>query len=185
MYKAVGKIWMFTLGLLCVLVVWCGKVSPINNDEFELFVSDFSIKYGGKVELEKVYLNDSDLSDILELYQETWDNISYRDSLLVAEKYDQWLWVNAFVQQNLDSLEVQGLSLNNIKKTQIWINKNWEKINSVLVEYEITKWFISSVPLLYMSQLFISRNNGIILFSYMTENSSARSYASDMFKNIK
>ena len=185
MYKVVKKIWIFALGLLCLLSMWCGNKSSNVNNEIELFVSGFSVKYDGNVKLEKVYLNDSDLSEIIELYQETWSKIDYKDSLLVAEKYDQWLWVNAFVQQNLDSLEVQGLSLDNIKKTQIWINKKWNKIGGVLVEYEITKWFISSVPLLYMSQLFIPGNDSIILFSYMTESSSAHSYASNMLKNVK
>ena len=178
------RLWIFILWVLCFLLVWCGKTSSVSN-QIDLSVSNFSVKYDGKVKLEKVYLKDTDLSEILQLYQETWNNVGYKDSLLVAEKYDQWLWVNAFVQQNLDTLEVQWLSIDNVKKNQIWINKNWKTINGVLVEYEITKWFISTVPVLYMSQLFIPENNGMIMFSYMTENSSARSYASNMLKNVK
>lgn len=184
MYKLERKLWIFVLGLLCFLIVWCGKSSSSSN-QIDLSVWDFSVGYEGKVKLEKVYLNNSDLSEILELYQETWNNTDYSDSLLVAEKYDQWLWINAFVQQNLDTLEVQWLSIDNVKKTQIWINKKWKILNSVLVEYEITKWFISTVPRLYMSQLFIPQSDSVVLFSYMTENSSARSYASNMLKNIK
>lgn len=179
------KIWILNLLFLSFCLVWCGSTSSGVWGGISLVVSDFSVNYDWKVRLEKVYLNSTDSEDILELYQETWSNVGYVDSLLVAEKYDQWLWVNSFVKQNLDSLEIQWLSLENIDKTQILINKKWKQVNGVLVEYEISKWFISKVPVLYMSQLFIPNNDSIILFSYMSESSSARSYASNMFKNVK
>lgn len=184
MYRILKKIWIFTLRGLLFFVVWCGNTSSVDS-ELDISVFDFSLTYNGNVNLEKVYLNDTDLSEILELYQETWSKVEYKDSLLIAQKYDQWLWINSFVQHNLDTLEVQWLLLDNIKKYQILLNKDWKEVNSVLVEYEILEWFISTVPVLYMSQLFIPENNWVILISYMTENSSARSYASKMFKNIK
>lgn len=180
-----NRLWVCLMWLLCFLLIWCAENSNTISNQIDLSVLGFSAKYSGKVKLEKVYLNDSDLSEILSLYQETWNNSDYKDSLLIAEKYDQWLWVNTFVQQNLDTLEIQWLSLDKVKKNQIIINKNWKDINAVLVEYEITKWFISTVPKLYMSQLFIPGDNSIILFSYMTESSSARWYASTMFRKIK
>ncbi len=184
MFLTLKKVWIISLCLICFSLLWCGK-SIGGSDEIELSVSDFSIVYDGKVNLEKMYLNDSDSEEILELYQETWSSIDYKDSLLIAEKYDLWLWVNTFVQQNLDTLEIQWLTLDNINKKQLIINKKWNDINCVLVEYEITEWFVSSVPILYMSQLFIPRKDSIILFSYMTESSSARWYASNVFINVE
>lgn len=178
------KYWIFTLLLLCFFIIWCGNSENL-SDEIELSIAGFSIDYKWKVSLEKVYLNNSDSDEILELYHETWSDIGYIDSLLIAEKYDQWLWINAFVQQNLDTLEAQWLSIDNVKKTQVWINKKWKNVNCVLVEYEINKWFISSVPVLYMSQLFIPNNDSVTLLSYMTENSSARNHVTNSFKNVK
>lgn len=177
-------VWFLSVCFMSFLLAWCGK-SIGGSGEIALSVSDFSIEYDSKIKLEKVYLNESDTVEVSELYQETWSNVWYKDSLLIAEKYDLWLWVNTFVQQNLDTLEAQWLTLENINKKQLLVNKKWNDIICVLVEYEITKWFISDVPVLYMSQLFVPWNDSIIMFSYMTESSSARWYASSMFKNVK
>ena len=145
----------------------------------------FSLEYNKNIDLEKVPLRTSDLDEIIDLYQEVWDSSEYRDSLLIAEKYAQWLWANAFAQDNLDMLEEQWLTLSDIKKTQIALNKYGEKINVVLVEYTITEWLINDLPLLYISQLFIPKDNDMILMSYITENKSSHVSALDMFKKIK
>ena len=108
----------------------------------------------------------------------------YRDSLLVAEKYANWVWANVFIKDNLEVLEKQWLYLSDISKKQIWLNKKWENINAVLLEYEITEWLISEIPLLYVSQLFIPDENSMVMLSYITESTSSRSSASNMFKNI-
>lgn len=172
--------------LFWVMLTWCGNSWNIDSNwGFSIKNSWFSLEYNWNVELEWVLLNDEDLNEILALYQETWTNIDYKDSLLIAEKYSWWRGVNTFVQENLDMLEEQWLELDNIKKSQIPIVKNGEKINWVLVEYEIVEWFINKIPKLYISQLFVIQKENIILFSYITENRKACNYATEMFKNIK
>ena len=104
---------------------------------------------------------------------------------LIAEKYAQWLWANAFAQDNLDMLVDQWLTIEGIQKTQVWLHKYWDKVNAVLVEYTITEWLIDELPLLYVSQLFIPKDNDIILMSFVTENKSSHLSAVNMFKNIK
>ena len=126
-----------------------------------------------------------DLSEIVDLYQEEWDDILYRDSLLIAQKYSQWLWINTFAQENLDVLEDQWLVLSNIDKKQIIIEKEWEKVNIVLVEYEIIEWLIPEIPRLYLSQLFIPEWGNVWLVSFITENLSSRNIVSKAFQRIK
>ena len=135
--------------------------------------------------MEKVELNKDDLPEIIWLYQETWENIWYKDSLLIAEKYALWMWVNAFAKKNLDWLEHQWLSLSDINKNQIWIKSNSWDINGVLIEYNIISWFNEVVPILYLSQLFIPYWENVILYSYVTEDKNSRANASNMFKSIK
>ena len=77
------------------------------------------------------------------------------------------------------------MTLSNINKTQIWFKKAWEDINAVLVEYEITKWLIADIPLLYVSQLFVPKDYDMVLMSYITEDKQSHLNASKMFKNIK
>ena len=72
-----------------------------------------------------------------------------------------------------------------MKKTQIWLKKRWERINAVLVEYQIKKWLVDDIPLLFVSQLFIPKDKDMILMSYITEDQSSHLNASNMFKNIK
>jgi len=182
------------LKILCAVLIclfanlilsWCWD-SPANTDNVLLEVNWFNLTYNSKkTKLEKVWLKTDDLGEIVDLYQEVWENLEYRDSLLVAEKYAQWLWANAFAQDNLESLQNQWLAISNIKKTQIWFEKKWKKIYAVLIEYEITQWLVDDLPLLYVSQIFVPMDNDMILMSYITENKSSRSNASDMFKNIK
>ena len=168
--------------LSCFLLIWCGSRSSVEN-RISIDVWDFSLEYAWNVQLSKVTLNKDDLSEITELYQEVWEDLEYRDSLLIAEKYAKWLWINAFVQDNLDILTQQWLELSNLKKTQIWLK--WKKLNAVLVEYKITEWFIGEIPVLYMSQLFVPDWENVILLSFITENLSSANSASNMFKNIK
>ena len=156
------------------------------NNSFSIDIYWFQLKYNGSTKLEWVPLKTDDLDEIIGLYQEVWDNLKFKDSLLIAERYAQWLWANAFAQGNLDTLKEQGLVISNIKKTQIWIEKDWEKVNAVLIEYEITEWLINDIPLLYVCQLFLPKdNNDMILISFITENKSSHLNAVNMFKNIK
>ena len=147
----------------------------------------FTLNYDGNINLERVWLKTDDMDEIIDLYQEVWDedDVWYRDSLLIAEKYAQWLWTNAFAQRNLDTLNDQWLTLSEVEKTQIRIEKNWKKINATLVEYRITEWLIDKIPLLYVSQLFVPDDNNMILMSYITEDKYSYLSASKMFKNIK
>lgn len=171
---------------VCVFISlsWCWN-SLSWEHVFSTNVYWFDLKYNGNIELERVQLKDDDLDEILDLYQEVWENVDYRDSLLIAEKYAQWLWPNAFVQDNIDTLKTQWLTVSNVEKTQIKLVKDKNKINLVLVEYEITKWLIEDIPLLYVSQLFIPDEENIILMSFITEDKSSHLSASNMFKNIK
>jgi hypothetical protein len=167
---------------LSFLLIWCWSSW---GDSFSINEYGFELNYDWKVKLEKIQLKADDMEEIIDLFQEVGEDLVYRDSLLIAEKYSQWLWTNAFTQDNLDALEDQWLTLSNIEKTQIWFEKNWEKINAVLVEYEITKWLINDIPLLYVSQLFVPNEENIVLMSFITEDKSSRLSASRMFKNIK
>ena len=177
-------LWIFIVIVCCLSLIWCWNSWTWDNS-LSLNIYWFELLYSGKIELEKVPLKADDLDEISDLYQEVWNNTEYRDSLLIAERHAQWLWANAFVEDNLDTLENQWLSLSNIKKTQIRFEKQWEKINSVLVEYEITKWLIDEIPLLYVSQLFIPSGESMVLISFISEDQSSRLNVSNMFKNIK
>jgi hypothetical protein len=128
---------MFSV-LACFLLVWCGDLG--NKNKLVLNVWNFELDYVWNVKLSRVALKTDDLSDVIDLYQEEWDDIWYRDSLLIAKSYSQRLWINAFAQQNLDVLEDQWLVLSNVSKDQISIECEWDKINAVLVEYEIIEW---------------------------------------------
>lgn len=175
--------WFLFLFLACVLLSWCWWDDNWSGG-FSLNVYWFYLNYGWGNGLERVALKTDDLDDIIDLYQEPWDNSDFKDSLLIAEKYSE-LWVNAFSQSNLDNLKEQWLTLSNIKRTQIWLKKYWKDINAVLVEYDIDEWFINEIPVLFVSQLFIPNGNNIVLMSFVTENKSSRSGASNMFKNIR
>ena len=187
------KIWKYYLRILFVvlfvsvgfLLIWCWD-SWDKNATSSINVGWFELHYNGGIKFEKVRLKADDLDEIDDLFQEVWsDSSDFKDSLLIARKYNQWMWVNAFAQDNLDTLKDRGLTLSKIEKTQIWIEKHWEKINAVLVEYEITQWLVDEIPLLYVSQLFIPQNKDMILMSFITENHSSQSSASSMFKNVK
>jgi len=165
------------------LLVWCGGWS--NKNELAFNVWDFELEYAWTAKLSKVALKTDDLGEIVDLYQEEWDDISYRDSLLIAQKYSQWLWINTFAQENLDVLEDQWLVLSNINKKQIITEREGEKINVVLVEYEIVEWLIPEIPRLYLSQLFIPDWSNVWLVSFITENLSSRNNVSRLFQRIK
>ena len=169
--------------LCCFLLVWCWN--NWNNNELVVNVGGYILEYEWNVWLSKVALKTDDLSEIVDLYQEEWEDVWYRDSLLIAQRYSQWLWINAFVEWNLDVLEDHELTLSNIKKKQIFLEKEWKEINAVLVEYEITEWFIEEVPKLYFSQLFIPEWTNVWLISFITENSSSRNNMSKAFKQMK
>lgn len=167
--------------LLPLILIWCGSENN-NTNQFTIDISWHELTYNWNQNFERVALKTDDLDEITDLYQEIWDNVWYRDSLLIAEKYNQWLWVNAFAQNNLDTLYERWLTISNLEKIQIWLNNNE---NAVLVNYEITEWFISEVPVLYVSQLFIPDGNNIKLVSFISEDSSSRWHAINMFKKIQ
>ena len=168
----------------CFPLSWCWN-SWSGDDIFSINEHWFNLNYNGNIKFERLQLKTNDLDEIIDLYQEAWDDLKYRDSLLFAEKYSQWLWANAFAQGNLDNLVAQWLTISGIKKIQISLKKYWENINMVLVEYEISKWLINDIPLLYVSQLFVPQGENILLMSFITEDKSSRSSVSNMFKNIK
>ena len=168
----------------CLSLIGCwGSLSE--STSFSTKILWFDLNYDGNIDFERVWLKNDDMDEILDLYQEVWDGIWFRDSLLIAEKYAQWLWSNAFAQRNLDTLNDQWLTLSEIKKTQIRMEKNWENTNATLVEYQITEWLIDKIPVLYVSQLFVPKDNIMLLMSYITEDKSSYLSASKMFKNIK
>jgi len=170
--------------LVSFLLSWCWS-SWYKSASFSENIYWYDLDYNWDIQLERVWLKTDDLDEIVDLFQEVWDDVWYRDSLLIAERYAQWLWVNAFAQDNLDTLQSQWLVLSDIQKTQIWFGKNWKNSNSVLIEYEITNWLIDDIPVLYISQLFVPKGDDIILMSYITEDKSSCLSASQMFKNIK
>lgn len=171
--------------VLCgFLLVWCWDGGGGKNT-LDIDVWGVTLNYVWNVELSKVNLKIDDIDEIVDLYQEVWDDVWYRDSLLIAKKYNQWLWINAFVQENLDVLEDHELVLSNINKEQIAPQINWKETNAVLVEYEIVEWFVEEIPRLYISQLFIPDWNMVLLMSFITENSSSRNNMSKAFKQIK
>ena len=172
--------------VVCLFLNWCWNSWDWSSDS-SVSIYWFDLEYDKNINLEKVHLMTDDLDEIVDLYQEVWEssNSEYRDSLLIAEKYAQWLWANAFAQDNLDMLVDQWLTIEGIQKTQVWLHKYWDKVNAVLVEYTITEWLIDELPLLYVSQLFIPKDNDIILMSFVTENKSSHLSAVNMFKNIK
>ena len=171
--------------LACFLLIWCWNNNSSYDKQSSINVAWYFLSYNWNVNLESLSIKKDDPEDILAIYQEVWDNLTYRDSLLIAEAYSQWIWINAFAQSNLDTLINNWLTITDIKKTQIWIKKNWKKENAVLLEYKITDWLISSIPVLYVNQLFIPDTNSVILMSYISDEAWASKSASEMFKNIK
>lgn len=175
--------WLIFWFFCCFLLSWCWDSWEWNSN-FSENVYWYELNYNGKVQLERVFLNKDDLEEIVDLFQEVWNDVWYRDSLLIAEKYAQWLWINAFVQDNLDTLEWQWLTLSNVQKYQIWLHKNKERFGCVLVEYEITHWLVSEFPLLYVSELFIPHGDNVLFMSFITENQASHLSALDMFKSV-
>lgn len=169
--------------LACFLLGWCGGWD--NKNKFAVNVWNFELDYVWDVKLSKVALKTDDLDEIVDLYQEEWDDTLYKDSLLIAKRYSQWLGIGAFVQENLDSLEENGLTLSNINKKWVQIDKDGENINLVLVEYEISDWLIEELPLLFLSQLFIPDWNEVWLVSFISDNLSSRKSMSNSFKKIR
>ena len=163
---------------------WCWK-SLVSENNLTISTCWSELNYNGDVKLEKVYLKNDDLKEIVDLYQEIWDNSAYKDSLLIAENFAQWLWANAFAQNNINTLKNNWLTLSDIERTQIKLAKNWKIIYSVMMEYEITEWLITGVPLLYVSQLFIPCEKNIVLLSFITEDLTSHLQASKMLKSIK
>lgn len=178
-------LWLILWLLVSFLLSWCWWNSWTWKVGFSENVYWYDLNYNGKTNLERVWLRNDDLEEIVDLFQEVWDDVWYRDSLLVAEKHAQWLWVNAFAQDNLDTLQEQWLTLLNIQKTQVWLKSKGKKVNGVLVEFEITQWLVSEIPLLYVSELFIPRGDDILLMSFITESHVSHLSALDMFKNIE
>ena len=168
--------------IVCFFLAGCGDSASTNNIIEAWW---YYLEYGNKIKLEKISLSSDDMEEITQLYQEVWEVTSYKDSLLIAEKYARWLWMNAFAQENLDTLETQWLKLDNIKKTQISLIKNRNKLNAVLVEYEIIEWLVPEVPVLYVSELFVPSDTNVLFFSFITESQSVHKAASNMFKSIK
>jgi len=177
-------LWIIFWFFLCLSLSWCWD-SWLWTDSLSVSSHWFDLNYNGNSKFERVSLKTDDLDEIVDLYQEVWDGVWYRDSLLIAEKYAQWFWANAFAQKNLDTLVNQWLTLSDINKTQIRLNKYWNNIYAVLVEYKIENWLLDEIPVLYVNQLFIPDDKNIILMSFITENKSSSSSASNMFKNIK
>lgn len=176
---------LIVLGFITYIsLAWCWN-SGNWNSSFSTSIYWFDLNYNWKTKFERVALKNDDIDNIIDLFQEIWNWAEFKDSLLIAEKFSQWLWVNAFLEENLDTLRNQWLIPENVKKTQITLNKYWENLNAVLVEYEINEWFIEEIPKLYFSQFFMPNDNNIVMMSFITENESSHSNASNMFKNIK
>lgn len=171
------------ISFVCLALIWCGSGENYEN-QFTVNVAWYDLVYNWNVELWKVALMADDSNEIVDLYQEVWDDVWYRDSLLIAWKSAQWLWVNAFAQDNLDTLESQWLTISDIKKTQIKLENNSENIDAVLVDYKVTEWLAEEIPLLYVSQLFVQDGYNIKLISFVTEDTSSHSSAVRMLKNI-
>ncbi len=173
--------------LFCIIVsfllVWC-QVGNGSWGEVLISVKWYELKYSWNIGFQNVPLKVDDSEDIIALYQEEWNDLAYRDSLLIAEEYVNWVWANVFIKDNLEILEKQWLVLSNINKKQIWFKKGWENVSAVLLEYEIMEWLIPEIPLLYVSQLFIPGDDNMLMLSYITENSSSRNSVSTVFINI-
>jgi len=170
------------ISFICLTLIWCGSDESYEKyeNQFTVNVAWYDLVYNWNVELWKVALMTDDLDEIIDLYQEVWDDVWYRDSLLIAWKSAQWLWVNAFAQDNLDTLESQWLTISDVKKTQIKL----ENVDAVLVDYKVTGWLAEEIPLLYVSQLFVQDGYNIKLVSFVTEDTSSHSSAVKMLKNI-
>ena len=180
--KLILILWVF----FCLASLYGCWDTKSTKDQTIINASNYTLTYNWNTKLEKILIQSDDMNEITDLYQESWvKDWDFKDSLLVAKVFAQWRWVNTFAQDNLDTLEIQWLKLDNIQKKQILIKKNGNKINCVLVEYDITEWFVSEVPILYISQLFVPDDGNIILYSFITENKKSRTNASNMLINIK
>lgn len=173
----------FILYGFILFLAWCGS-SATNTSEIKINSEWFTFDYKWNIDLEKILVQNNDPSDIIDIYQEAKESTPYKDSLIIAKWFNQWNWINLFIQDNLDTLEIQWLSIENIKRKQISITKNKKTYKAVLVEYDIIKWFIDSVPKLYISQLFIDIEPSFLIYSYTTESATQRSSISKSLKDI-
>ena len=71
----------------CIITAWCEN--SINSNSLSISVSDYIFEYNGNTKLEQISLKSDEDKEIIALYQEAWENVWYRDSLLIAEKYAQ------------------------------------------------------------------------------------------------
>lgn len=181
-WKSVIIFWI--LWLTCFIITWC-KHSTITKYQTEIITSDLSLTYNWEIQLSKIIISNNDLEEITDVYEEVWNNTTFKDSLIIAEKSTQY-GINTFVQDNLDFLEIQWLEIKDTSKIQIWLKRDGKIENTVLVEYSIQWWFTSETPVLYVSQFFIPYGDkNVKLFSFISESKSARDSASKMFKQIK
>jgi hypothetical protein len=149
-------------------------------------VDTYQITYAGKTSFsqQQPTTNNNEETLLME-YVETGTNETFKDSLLIAESYNQGKGVVSFTQDALNTLEEQGLILEQRNEETLRINCENEKKTARLLSYVITSGFIAEVPKLYVTHLFIEKNSAtILMFSHTTEKSSEQKAIRDAFNSV-
>ena len=175
------KYWLL-LGISLLFLAWCGNeqaTTPITVDEYQ-------INYQGKIALQEQALTSENDFETRAIYVESGENISFRDSLIIEERYNQWKKVVVFSQEAIATLEDQGLIIEDKKEETIIINCKGKQNSSRIVSYTISSGFIAEVPKLYTVALFTEKNtNTIIIRSYITEQAEEQKQFLNALKSIQ
>jgi hypothetical protein len=111
---------------------------------------------------------------------------NYKDSLLVTEEFDQGKGVLVFSQEAMNTLQTQGLQIENQQDEKFVITCDRSKTSLRLLSYLISSGFVATVPQLYMTQLFVEKSpNTILIFSHSTENASEQQQFRKAFTTIR
>ena len=175
------KKYLFYLLLMLLLLAGCGTSSTTSV----LSLGGYSFQYPGSVQLQESSFSAQDVEDVIAIYEESWDTTTYKDSLIVTEKYNQGKGVIVFSKEAIDTLEVQGLTLEDKREERFVMNCKGEQKSVSLISYCISAGFVSQVPRLYMTQMFVeSWEHTLVIFSHSTESKTEQQQIRQTFKTL-
>jgi len=174
--------YFFYLLLSSLVLVGCGKSAPTS----QFSIGNHTFQYQGDIQLQESSFSAPDVEDIIAIYEESWDTTTYKDSLIVTEKYNQGKGVIVFSKEAIDTLETQGLTLEDKKDERFVITCKGAKKSVSLKSYCVSAGFVSKVPRMYMTQMFVEDGDHTLkIFSHSTESKDEQKRVFQAFKTLK